>query len=705
MSVEMPSAMVLDGQSKPETAPSREVAASRSPDRLRVGLIGSGRMGLHHLKAISACGQAIVVGIADPAADAEELRALVGGDAIIVPEAGELLTRARPDVVHIVTPPATHAALAAQAIRAGAHVYLEKPFTATAAEAVELLDLADRHGVKVCPGHQVLFERPARQALASLAAIGRLVHIESYFSFKMVRRTIAPAEQVKDVLPHAVYPVVEQLRAGSGLADDPIEIAGVSARPEGEAVALLRLGTATATILVTLNGRPIESYQNIVGTNGSFRVDYVSGCLISLIGPGTGPGVLFTPYRRAWQTVMGATRGFWRLLFGKAGSYQGLHALVEEFYSRLRSGAPAPFTHRSILDTVEICERIGASVDEAARHSEEVARVALAGAQAALPPLQPGRAPVLLTGGTGLLGRRVALELRHAGFPVRAVARRVPPCSRRVPGVEYVAADLSTALRPAIMEGVGVVVHCAAETTGGRRDHQRNSVDATRRVIESARNAGVRRVVHVSSLAVLKPSREVGHPVDESTPLDSGHFRRGPYVWGKAESEVVAQGTGHELGVAVKVIRPGPLVDYAGFSPPGRLGRELGPWFVGIGPRRGTLSVCDISTAARVIRSYLEDFDAAPSVLNLVESPAPTRNELLARLRAGRPDLHVIWLPAWVLRVLSGVVRLVQRAAFRSREPIDIAAAFASERYRTDLAASVIQRAGPTAVTQANAYP
>ncbi len=243
------------------------------------------------------------------------------------------------------------------------------------------------------------------------------------------------------------------------------------------------------------------------------------------------------------------------------------------------------------------------------------------------------------------------------------------------------------------MQGVEVVVHSAAETAGGKADHQRNSVDATRHLIESAARAGVKRIIHISSLAVLKTSREVGRALDEAAPVDAGSLARGPYVWGKAESELLARRLGKELQLQVKVIRPGPLVEYAAYHPPGRLGRELGPLFVAMGPKRGALSVCDVSTAARVIRSYLEDFDQAPEVLNLVEAPPPSRRELLARYLSDRPDLRAIWFPAFLLRALSGPLKLVQRIALGARQPIDVAAAFASERYQTDLAARTIARA------------
>lgn len=659
--------------------------------RLRVGLVGSGKMGRHHLKAIDASGLAVVVGVADPAADPAELAAILPADAVVVASLDELIARARPDIVHIVTPPATHATLAMTAIRAGCHVYVEKPFTPTAAEASAILDLAAEHGVTVCAGHQVLFEAPALGVWDNLGRIGRMVHIQSYFSFKMVRRTITAVEQVNDILPHAVYPVVDQLRVGSGLADAPIEITGLSLDPSGEAYALLRLGGVTAIVMVTLNGRPVEQYQNIIGSNGSLRADYIGGFLGQLIGPGTGPGVLLTPYRRALHSMTGTTRGVTKLITG--GSYPGLRTIVRRFYESVRDGTAPPLTARSILDTVTICEQIGAALADAESAEDAKARQRLEAAASALAPPRPEAPRVLLTGGTGLLGAKIAQELRQCGFPVRVVARRLPLHARRVPGVEYVAADLARGLEPAVLHQIGFVVHAAAETAGGREDHRRNSIEATRKLIEAAARAGARGVLHVSSLAVLKTSRELGRDLDESAPVDAGNLTRGPYVWGKAESEIVATTLGNELKIPVRIIRPGPLVDWSAYNPPGRLGREIGPLFVAFGPKHKPLSVCDVSTAARVVRSYLEDFEHAPVVLNLVEAPPPSRLELMNRFRADRPDLSVFWFPAWLLRAMSGPLKLLQRYAMGAKQPMDIAAAFASERYQTGLAEQVIQRA------------
>ena len=77
----------------------------------------------------------------------------------------------------------------------------------------------------------------------------------------------------------------------------------------------------------------------------------------------------------------------------------------------------------------------------------------------------------------------------------------------------------------------------------------------------------------------------------------------------------------------------------------------------------------------------------------MVEAPAPTRSELMERFKSDRPDLRVFWFPAWLLRTLSAPLKLIQRVAMGSKEPVDVAAAFASERYVTDLVAKVIARA------------
>src|SRR3954462_2352258 len=93
--------------------------------RLRIALFGAGRHAQHHARAILRCTGAELVAVADPSDIAKAaMKSIVPGIASYsTPE--ELLAAERPDVVHICTPPASHAPLARAALKAGSHIYVE----------------------------------------------------------------------------------------------------------------------------------------------------------------------------------------------------------------------------------------------------------------------------------------------------------------------------------------------------------------------------------------------------------------------------------------------------------------------------------------------------------------------------------------------------------------------------------------------------
>ncbi|MGC5165498.1 SDR family oxidoreductase [Luteimicrobium sp. DT211] len=112
------------------------------------------------------------------------------------------------------------------------------------------------------------------------------------------------------------------------------------------------------------------------------------------------------------------------------------------------------------------------------------------------------RPTVLVTGGTGTLGRLVVERLRSAGRPVRVLARHLPddgasaePRGSGSAGVEFVAGDLATGEGVAeALAGVGVVVHCAGSAAGD---------DAkARTLVDAAVAAGVEHLVHISVVGV-----------------------------------------------------------------------------------------------------------------------------------------------------------------------------------------------------------
>lgn len=134
-------------------------AAGGSPPRL--GVIGTGSLGYHHARLLRDIKTAAFKGFYEASAEragtvSRELGIRAYGSI------EELLHDV--DAVSIVVPTKGHYEVAKQALRAGKHVLIEKPITATIEEADELLALAKANGVLVQIGHIERFNRAIRAA-------------------------------------------------------------------------------------------------------------------------------------------------------------------------------------------------------------------------------------------------------------------------------------------------------------------------------------------------------------------------------------------------------------------------------------------------------------------------------------------------------------------------------------------------------------
>ncbi len=658
---------------------------------LKVAIVGGGPMALHHARTIAQLPElAQLVAFADPNAAARDAMTAASPGVAGFKSLQELLATARPDVVHVCTPYQTHESIAREALEAGCHVYVEKPFTENLAAAERLLALAEQKRVSVCSGHQLLFELPARRAAELVPHLGRVVHVESYFSFRAAKRAgpgrapRRPDEQLLDILPHPIYVLLRFLSTGANVGK-PSAITALDIGPRGTVHASFRRGDATGTLIVTLDGRPVESYIRLVGTNGSLVADFVRGTVQHLFGPGSsGIDKLFAPYLVAGQLLAGTTSAMTRRIVKGQRSYPGLAEIFKAFYEAIGGTGPLPISPSEIRETVQACETIASALTRAYPVASPAART-------------PADRFVLVTGGTGFLGRELVERLLKNGRRVRVAGRREPAPWDRVPGVEYVSCDLSRPVPEALFQDVDGVIHCAAETSGGWDEHQKNSIDVVRVLIEGSARAGVKRFIHVSSLAVAG-SVNGGRAIDENTPVDADTRGRGPYVWGKAESERLATELGSSLNVNVKIVRPGALVDYRELDPPGALGRRVGNVFVAVGWPGQRLWVVDVQFAASVLAFMLDHFDGMPSMLHLLQPELPTRREVLGRLRNDNPGIHTVWLSPPLLWPLSSAAVVAQKILRPTKPAMNLARVFASKRYDTARIAA-LAKTMPSAAT------
>jgi dihydroflavonol-4-reductase len=252
---------------------------------------------------------------------------------------------------------------------------------------------------------------------------------------------------------------------------------------------------------------------------------------------------------------------------------------------------------------------------------------------------------VLVTGATGFTGGHLARALLARGDAVRALHRGATPTSG-VAGLDLVAGDLRdpAALARAV-EGVEVVYHIAAmyrQAGAPKEAYHAVNAAAAGAIVAAAAAAGVRRVVHCSTVGV---HGDIEHPpADEDAPLRPGDI----YQVTKLEGERLARDAGARLGVDVTIVRP------SGIYGPGD--RRLLKLFRGVARRRWiTLGrgriyyhLTYIDDLVEGIRLCGEHPAAANRTYILAGGEVTTLNELVALVaRAAGVPKPTIHLPAW----------------------------------------------------------
>lgn len=137
--------------------------------KLRVGLVGFGFIGPHHLEAIRRTGLAEVTAIATTRGDSARAKAEQFG----IPRASgnwrDLIADPAIDVIDVATPTDLHAPVALAALAAGKHVIVDKPLALTSAEAARLLAAARRAGVVHAVTFNIRYNVMLQHARARLA--------------------------------------------------------------------------------------------------------------------------------------------------------------------------------------------------------------------------------------------------------------------------------------------------------------------------------------------------------------------------------------------------------------------------------------------------------------------------------------------------------------------------------------------------------
>lgn len=349
---------------------------------LKVGIVGCGNIADWHASQIQRIKGCQIVG----ACDTELLMAQQLCDRFPIQrycdDVKELLRDARPDVVHITTPPQSHFALAKSCLEAGTHVYVEKPFTLHAEEAEDLVALASRRELKLTVGHDDQFSHVARR-MREIVASGYLggppIHMESHFGYDLtssyaravvydqdhwVRRL--PGKLLHNVISHGIARIAEFLTS-----DSPSVVAYafpsslLTGLGDTEIVDELRViigeeERTTAYFTFSSQMRPSLHQFSLYGPKNGLVLNQDHETLITLRG-GRFTSYLeqvVPPVLLAQQHLANVARTVWALLTRDFHVKSGMRYLIESFYRSITNGTPLPIPYAEILRTARIMDSI-----------------------------------------------------------------------------------------------------------------------------------------------------------------------------------------------------------------------------------------------------------------------------------------------------------------------------------------------------------
>lgn len=350
---------------------------------LKVAIVGCGKIADAHASVIQQIPECEIVGVCDR----ELLMARQLQERFPVrkcfTEVAELVSQARPDVVHITTPPGSHFEIAKFCLERGCHVYVEKPFTLDAGEAQRLVELAEENGAKLTAGHNNQFSHVARR-MRSLVASGYLggapIHMESYYCYDLTNRSYArallgdknhwvrklPGGLLQNIISHGIARIAEFLTS-----DDPQVIAHGFVSPllkaigETDIVDELRViisdgERTTAYFTFSSQMRPTLHEFRIYGPKNGLVLDQSHEILLRLRGAKfKSYADHFVPPVLTAKQCLGNLLGNLKLFLANDFHMDaGMKILVESFYRSIREDRPAPIPYREILLTAKIMDAI-----------------------------------------------------------------------------------------------------------------------------------------------------------------------------------------------------------------------------------------------------------------------------------------------------------------------------------------------------------
>lgn len=652
--------------------------------KFTVGFVGAGQISRFHLQALRRVKHARVIGICDVNPESARQAAEAWGVPSWFSTLDELVD-AGANVIHVLTPPATHAQITLRAIERGCNVYVEKPLATSAEDCNRIASAAKGHGRSVCVGHSLLYDPFVRRAheLVRSGAIGTPLTVDYFRCQPPPPYHGGPTPEYfgdggypfRDLGVHALY-LIESFLGPITSAYDVVS--STFREPHllfDEWRVVVNCAQGTANVQLSWNVRPLQNLLIVQGTEGIVRVD-LFGMSVSVKRRGRLPEHatrLANAVREGWQIGSQALANTGRVVSGRLRRFHGLQTLVSEFYRTLAEGQPAPVGPEQAHSIVDWTERIARKAD--ARKKAFLREFDV-----------PLRAKTLITGANGLIGGRLVDRLLAGGERVRLLVRR-PPTELVLnhPQVEVVLGDLGDpeAVDRAVA-GIETVYHLGAAMRGNVHDFDRGTVAGTRHVVDAALRNGVARFVYMSSLSVLHALSKKAGRITEDWPTEPHPEQRGHYSRSKCAAEGYVVQAAKCRGLPAVILRPGEVVGAGAPLITSGIAQRRGVRMVVLGNGKITVPMVYVEDLVDAVLLSADKSAFAGEIYHLVDSQSPTQDGMIRQyLLESNEQLRVVHVPRVIVYTIGIGVQLLA-SVFRRSPPLSlyrVRSALASRRF------------------------
>lgn len=319
----------------------------------RVALVGAGRIAAVHHGYAKNVSNATVVACCDADRDRAEEFAQQRNIPAFYDDMDEMLRKEQPNIVHVVTPPATHARLAITAMEAGANVMVEKPMAMSIEDCDRMIETAERYGRRICVDHNRLFDPvmlKARQLVES-GSLGEIVSVEALQGVNPVGEggtptghwSIAdPFAPLYNLGPHPLYLAAHFL--------GPVERLQIVGQPLGEdgllreIRVLLESQGAFGYVTFSMGAQPYLNHVNVFGTKGTLRANLNTMAMtVEKVRKLPKMVAKFTSNLEPAAQLVGSTvETVLAVALRRMKTYPGIGQNIRRFYKALDEGEPAP---------------------------------------------------------------------------------------------------------------------------------------------------------------------------------------------------------------------------------------------------------------------------------------------------------------------------------------------------------------------------